>query len=177
VGSIRALDPPTLESSGLEQVVGGDDTTPLNQFNPQDLYRQLARPVGRLSVELKSGKSAYCTAAIISDDLILSNAHCLLDATGRNVVRSGVLSMGYLTSGITEETEQFEVDVGAPVEIGMPGAEGAPDYAILRVTSGDPGQTWGSVRLSSLAPLEGGSLAIMHHPLGFPMVVSAGGFR
>ena len=174
-GSIYDLDPPVFESSGLEQLVGDDDTTPLNQFHPQDLYRQLARPVGRLAVEFKTGKSAYCTAALVSDDLILTNAHCIFDASGNNLVRAGVLSMGYLSAGVKEGTDQYEVATSSPIEFGTPGPEGAPDYVILRVKSGDPGKTWGTVQLSHDSPLDGGSLAIMHHPRGFPMVVSAGG--
>ena len=174
-GSIYDLDPPVFESSGLEQLVGDDDTTPLNQFHPQDLYRQLARPVGRLAVEFKSGKSAYCTAALVSDDLILTNAHCIFDASGNNLVRAGVLSMGYLSAGVKEGTDQYEVATSSPIEFGTPGPEGAPDYVILRVKSGEPGKTWGTVQLSHDSPLDGGSLAIMHHPRGFPMVVSAGG--
>ncbi len=163
------------ESSGLEQLVGDDDTTPLNQFNPQAFYRQLARPIGRLAVEFKSGNPAYCTAALVSDDLILTNAHCIFDASGNNLARAGVLWMGYLSAGVKEGTDQYEVATSSPIEFGTPGPEGPPDYVILRVKSGDPGKTWGTVQLSNDAPLDGDSLAIMHHPLGFPMVVSAGG--
>ena len=174
-GSIYDLDPPVFESSGLEQLVGDDDTTPLNQFNPQAFYRQLARPIGRLAVEFKSGNPAYCTAALVSDDLILTNAHCIFDASGNNLARAGVLWMGYLSAGVKEGTDQYEVATSSPIEFGTPGPEGPPDYVILRVKSGDPGKTWGTVQLSNDAPLDGDSLAIMHHPLGFPMVVSAGG--
>ena len=148
-GSIYDLAPPVFESSGLEQLVGDDDTTPLNQFHPQDLYRQLARPVGRLAVEFKTGKSAYCTAALVSDDLILTNAHCIFDASGNNLVRAGVLSMGYLSAGVKEGTDQYEVATSSPIEFGTPGPEGAPDYVILRVKSGDPGKTWGTIQLSN----------------------------
>ena len=174
-GSIYDLDPPVFESSGLEQLVGDDDTTPLNQFNPQAFYRQLARPIGRLAVEFKSGNPAYCTAALVSDDLILTNAHCIFDASGNNLARAGVLWMGYLSAGVKEGTDQYEVATSSPIEFGTPGPEGAPDYVILRVKSGEPGKTWGTVQLSHDTPLDGGSLAIMHHPRGFPMVVSAGG--
>jgi hypothetical protein len=48
-GSIFTLDPPSLQSTQLEQVVGGDETTPLNQFAEGDFYRVLGRPVGRLA--------------------------------------------------------------------------------------------------------------------------------
>ena len=129
----------------------------------------------QLAVEFKSGKSAYCTAALVSDNLILTNAHCIFDASGNNLVRAGVLSMGYLSAGVKEGTDQYEVATSSPIEFGTPGPEGAPDYVILRVKSGEPGKTWGTVQLSHDTPLDGGSLAIMHHPRGFPMVVSAGG--
>ena len=174
-GSIFNLDPPALQSTDLEQVIGSDETTPLNQFHETDYYRRLGKPIGRLAVEFLNGKSAYCTASLIADDLILTNAHCLLDSTGNNIVRAGLLWMGYLTAGEAEGGAQFIVDMRNPVEVGFPGADGAPDYAILKVQSGAPGKDWGTVRLSSRAPADRSSLVVVHHPLGFPMVVSAGG--
>ncbi|NKB27279.1 MAG: trypsin-like serine protease [Rhodobacteraceae bacterium] len=174
-GSIFNLDPPALQSTDLEQVIGSDETTPLNQFHETDYYRRLGKPIGRLAVEFLNGKSAYCTASLISDDLILTNAHCLLDSTGTNVVRAGLLWMGYLTAGEAEGGAQFIVDMRNPVEVGFPGADGAPDYAILKVQSGTPGKDWGTVKLASRAPADRSSLVVVHHPLGFPMVVSAGG--
>ena len=174
-GSIFNLDPPALQSTDLEQVIGSDETTPLNQFHETDYYRRLGKPIGRLAVEFLNGKSAYCTASLIADDLILTNAHCLLDSNGNNVVRAGLLWMGYLTAGEAEGGAQFIVDMRNPVEIGFPGADGAPDYAILKVQSGTPGKDWGTVKLSASAPTDRSSLVVVHHPLGFPMVVSAGG--
>lgn len=174
-GSIFTLDPAALQSTDLEQIVGSDETTPLNQFDENDYYRVLAKPIGRLAVEFLNGKSAYCTASLIADDLLLTNAHCLLDSSGNNVARAGLLSMGYLTAGVTDGGEQFLVDMKRPVEVGFPGPDGKPDYAILRVETGQPGSRWGKVKLSVSAPGARSSLVVVHHPLGFPMVVSAGG--
>ena len=166
-GSIFNLDPPALQSTDLEQVIGSDETTPLNQFHETDYYRRLGKPIGRLAVEFLNGKSAYCTASLIADDLILTNAHCLLDSTGNNIVRAGLLWMGYLTAGEAEGGAQFIVDMRNPVEVGFPGADGAPDYAILKVQSGAPGKDWGTVRLSSRAPADRSSLVVVHHHWAF----------
>jgi len=174
-GDIGAFDPPAFEASDLEQVIGSDETAPLSAFNETDYFRKLALPIGRLAIELNSGRSAYCTAALVRRDLILTNAHCVVDGDGAPTARRAILQLGYLRASNPAGTETFDVNVTSPAEVGSPGAEGAPDYALLRLASGQSADGWGTITLSQTPPVANASLVIVHHPGGFPAVVSAGG--
>ena len=85
-GSIYDLDPKANQSTGnriLEQMLANDDMQPINDIARSDIIRQLARPVGRLTLQLGGGwlgrrkKGAYCTASLIARDLIITNYHCV----------------------------------------------------------------------------------------------------
>lgn len=179
-GSILDLDPPANQStakyadSELEQIVGSDENEPLSSFPGTDFYRELTNPVGRLAIDLASGPT-YCTASLIDDTTILTNAHCIMDRRGNLIAKSGLLYMGYLSAGDERGVKRYRVDVAKPLDAGFPGPKGKPDFAILRVLEGSPGKDWGTISLSGTDGASvGQSLAIGHHPGGFPKVLSSG---
>lgn len=173
-GSIYDLDPPANQSTDFEAIIGSDDIEPLASYPAQDFYRILTRPVGRLSITIGNGKSSYCTAALIAKDLILTNAHCILDDNDQLIATHAQMTMEYLRAGDELNVERYSVDVAAPVELGSARRSGVPDYAILRVLGGKPGLKWGTLKIATEEPGEGRSLAIGHHPQGFPKSLSSG---
>lgn len=57
-GSIYDLDPKANQSTGnriLEQMLENDDMQPVADIARSDIIRKLAKPVGRLTLELKDG--------------------------------------------------------------------------------------------------------------------------
>ncbi len=164
-GSVYDLDPPARQSTGnriLEQVLQSNDMQPVLELGKGDIFRRLARPVGRLALRKGANKISYCTASLIADDLILTNHHCI-----RGNVKEAVLWMGYLKARSRAGVAQYRVIV-RPVE-----ASKTLDYAVLRVR-GRPGREWGKISLSSSEPGANSSLFIIHHPGGFAKQISRG---
>lgn len=171
--SIDQLDPVGHQSTGsriLEQVLSNDDMQPVREFAPNDIIRRLAKPVGRLTLQFKAGpeqpgsKGAYCTASLISTDLIITNYHCV---PGNGDVTAALLTMGYLQPRSRQGVAQYPVGL-QPVE-----SSKELDFAILRV-EGQPGNAWGTVALSNGAPGAQNSLFIIHHPGGYPQYITQG---
>ena len=75
--------------------------------------------------------------------------------------------MGYLEPRKRTGVAQYPVDI-KPVE-----ANEELDYAILRV-EGNPGDEWGTIKLSKHTPDARNTLFIVHHPGGFPKYISRG---
>ena len=173
---LEQLDPNAEQSfSGrsLEKVIDENDMQPTREFAEGDIIRELGRPVGRLTVHFAKAKSqrgadgGYCTASLISNDLILTNHHCI---AGRKKSAKALLTMGYIEPRVRFEIAQYPVDLN-PVE-----ASKDLDYAILRV-AGSPGQIWGTVSLSDRQPIARGSLFLIHYPLGHPQHATRGRCR
>ena len=166
-GSIYDLQPSAVQSTGnriLEQVLNSNDMQQVSELAPSDILRKLARPVGRLAIQLPENKIAYCTASLIDRNLIVTNYHCI---PGKGDVRAALLWMGYIVPQSRQGVAQYGVDL-KPVE-----ADKQLDYAILRV-HGNPGDEWDAVRLSMESPTAFNSLFIVHHPGGFAQHISRG---
>lgn len=124
---------------------------PVHTYRDGSRLREASRPVGILELLYSDGSGA-CTASLISQDLLLTNAHC----TGADV-REARFSPEFLDEG--RPPVSFSVNT-RPVEV-----DEELDYAILQV-SGSPGKTFGVIALSPEAPSPGDDLSIFHHPLG-----------
>lgn len=147
-----------------ERLVHGNDARyePVADYAPDSKLRRAARPVGILDIKISRGVST-CTASLIDDDLLLTNAHC---------VDGGVQAIRFFPDyyDAAQKPRGFEVEP-RPVEV-----DPALDYAILRV-SGTPGKAFGVLTLSASNPVAGDDLAIVHHPLGEPKSVTRFGCR
>lgn len=166
-GSIHDLDPAARQATGnriLEQILQSNDMQPVSELSVHDALRKRARPVGRLALQIKGGKVAYCTASVIDKNLIITNHHCV---PGQGDVEAAVLWMGYVVPRSRKGVKQYKVNL-KPVE-----ASKALDYAILRV-NGAPGDEWGKISFSKETPLDGQSLFVVHHPGGFAQHISRG---
>ncbi len=171
--SIYKLDPVAKESTGkqiLEALLSNDDMQAMAEIAPYDIIRRLAKPVGRLTLEYKKQphspkrKGAYCTASLISKNLIITNHHCV---PGDGNVQKALLTMGYLKPRTRRGVAQYPVDL-KPLE-----ASKDLDYAILKV-EGEPGTEWGAVPLSTNTPKSRSTLFVIHHPGGYPQYITRG---
>lgn len=101
-GSIYDLAPPMQQATGsrhLEALILSKRQHRMKEirdYAPNDTFRVLARPVGRLALTIDTGsgqQGAYCTASLIASDLILTNHHCV---PGNGNVEAAILTVGYL---------------------------------------------------------------------------------
>ncbi len=176
-GSIYDLAPPTKQATGstyLEALILSKRLHRMKEmqdYPPNDVFRRLARPVGRLAmaVKLAGGKRgvAYCTVSLIAENLILTNHHCIPGNPNGRVV-DALLWMGFLTTRHAKGVKQYGVEL-EPVE-----ADSKLDYAIHKVR-GMPGKTWGTIELSGKPQIyDRQSLFIIHHPAGDKQHITLG---
>ncbi|KHQ55155.1 N-acetylmuramoyl-L-alanine amidase, family 3 [Mameliella alba] len=139
------------------------------RFGKTSMIAQTGRPVGRLDVSTGTGVLS-CTGFLVTVDLLLTTALCAQGTprpTGKAAeIESIRFTLGYLDKTDPENAEAFEVDT-TPVEI-----DEALNYAVLRITSGQPGERYGTLALTHSAPLDHQPLRLYGHPLGFPQNVA-----
>ena len=135
---------------------------PIHELPKKDHWRKLSEPIGRVDILVSSqGRDQLlsCTGALLENDFVLTNNHCIPDGT----VKASIV-MNYLTLD-GSEAERFELNV-------QPGERHATlDYALLKV-GGKPAAKYGSVKLSAGDAEPGQSLVVIHHPAGRPKVMS-----
>jgi formylglycine-generating enzyme required for sulfatase activity/V8-like Glu-specific endopeptidase len=176
-GTIYDLAPPMQQASGspyLEALVLSTRQHRMKEIRDYaegDVYRTLARPIGRLSMTLqvpgKQQRLGYCTGSLIAADLVLTNYHCIAGNPEGKVV-DALLMLGLLDTRFGQGVERFGLEL-APVE-----ANASLDYAIHRVR-GEPGLTWGTIRFDTGAKLlDRQSLFIIHHPAGDKQHITLG---
>ncbi len=176
-GSIYDLSPPSQQATGggyLEALVLSKRQHRMKEirdYAESDIYRQLARPIGRLAmnIEAPSGaqKLGYCTVSLIDDDHIITNHHCIVgNPQGR--VTDALLWMGFLSTRHSKGVKQYGVEL-KPAD-----ADQELDYAIHKVR-GKPGEAWGRIKLASNAKIfDKQSLFIIHHPAGDKQHITLG---
>lgn len=144
----------------FEQAFGGAfDAEPASDYPESSELRRLGRAVGRLDVAFSRGVG-YCTAFLISDRYLMTNAHCLEGGQ----VQSINFIAGYVESGIEDGTRTYNVGT-TPVEI-SPSSD--LDFAILQVF-GNPAAEWGTLELAAREIDEtrdaGMPLMVLGHPV------------
>ena len=149
----------------------------MQPFYKQPSYiLQLGSPVARLRIKTGKGQ-ALCTGFLVSDDLMLTNYHCI--STSIQAVNTRA-DFGYDKSDTPGNVFMIQ---GIVVE----NSDTAFDYVLVRVL-GNPGQTYSHVALpllgSSFFPVEApplgslnfsgnnGKLLVIEHPGGGPKMVS-----
>ncbi len=147
----------------LERLIGNTDNfEPINNFSPNNRYRVMAAPIGRLDLLVRDqGREqvAVCTAWLVSADLAVTNHHCIPGEEGELLKAS--LLMNYLKEGETDNVERFGVDI-RPVE-----TNAELDYSVVRI-EGSPGNKYGVIPLVARDPLPNEELFMIQHPAGKP---------
>lgn len=148
-----------LESLGAKT----DRFEPMSRFRDDDPIRMAGRSVGRLQIEIQDAQGqtgvATCTATLISDDTIITNAHCIPGSDGSRVLRAEI-RLGYLRLQ-DQGSEAFEVDP-IPIETHL-----RLDYSLLRV-AGNPARKFAVTPAQRRAARDNESLYLIHHPGGQP---------
>ncbi|MGO7366363.1 trypsin-like serine peptidase [Rhizobium leguminosarum] len=162
-GAVDLVPTQSLTTNAIETLGAMTERFELvSELREDDPIRQFGRPIGRLDILVETVQSrgvATCTAALIDDDKIITNYHCI-PGLGDVTVVGAQLRLGYLQQD-TNDSEAFDVDV-QPAE-----SNRELDYSILRVI-GNPGAKYGKVPFSPRHALDGESLFVLHHPAGKP---------
>lgn len=126
--------------------------------------RMLGRSTARLRVKTDHGQ-ADCTGFLISDDLLLTNFHCL--ATSVEAANTRV-DFGFDKAGETFRT--FRMDSLVAINTSL-----SYDYVLARVLK-SPGKIYGHIRLNTTERRTfeglGPPLVVIEHPGGGPKMVS-----
>jgi V8-like Glu-specific endopeptidase len=169
-GSLDLMLPQSIVN--LESILSGHESFErIADYAPTDRIRMLARPVGRLDVELSVGGVSTCTASLLPGGYILTNHHCIPGDGAHGQVLKASVVMGYIEEGDASGTERFAVET-RPVE-----TNADLDYSIVKVVGSDPSTRWGNIRIEARDPVPGEALMIVHHPAGRPQHVTRGGCR
>lgn len=123
---------------------------------------QASRAVAKLSF-LVEGGMAMCTGFLIDNDRMLTNWHCIAN---EDVCKTATAIFGYeiIQGGILSPGTQYRC--GRVVFTSMP-----LDYTVLQL-DGNPGSTWGFLKLSNREPTLGEQAYIIGHPAGEPKQIS-----
>ncbi|SCM65946.1 trypsin-like serine peptidase [Donghicola eburneus] len=131
--------------------------------------RKAANRTGMLRICREGGEVDACTATLLNDHLLLTNAHCL-EATQRSGRAIGMyLFLGYEKYADYSDRPRYDVRV-EPVEIG---SSRDLDYAILELEK--PVPNIAPLKASVRDPEAGETMTIVSHALGGIMRVTRGG--
>lgn len=134
-------------------IIGGDDSTPVNDPRTSQMARSLRDPVARLSFMLK-GNFRRCSGFLIDDDRLMTNAHCVPDAATCDTLDAvfgyEADAHGKLLPGEILECESF-IDTNQSL-----------DLSIVRI-AGQPSERWGAVAGDWRAPKAAEELIIIQH--------------
>lgn len=128
-------------------IVGNFEPDWLNVENvDNELVQEQSRAIGRLIMPAK--RNAACTAFLISDDIVMTNEHCIgsaEDAVGAKVI------FNYSEEG---KPETFVCDKFISNNEKL-------DYALLKC-HGSPGSIFGTVKLAPTEPENGIAIYVVH---------------
>ncbi len=147
-----------------EAAFGAYNNEFISTYSTQSIFARIGRSVGRLDVATDTGVFP-CTAFLVSDDLIMTNNHCVPgitenDRAGATAIVGVQFVVGYVQEGVTEGTKRFLVDP-APVETSKP-----LDYTLLRILRDTPGRDFGALQLAANTPHDNDPFWIIGHPMG-----------
>ena len=152
-------------------IFGGEPTyEPFRIFAQSQRYGRIGRAVERLDLLVEdpqrgSPATTYCTATLISEDVIVTNYHCVPGINPEVTIVAAELRMG-LHHDPDEPGEAFQIADLRPLD-----ALRDLDFVLLRVR-GSPGRTYGYVRLDPRDPRDDEPLFMIHHSLGHPKMIT-----
>ncbi len=157
----------------FEQAFGDYQNEPIIKYGESSPIIKLGRPIGRLDMLFKNGKTGFCTAFIVDDQHILTNHHCIPgmdgDPTGRDSgVQAAQFVAGFIKPGSSEGVDRYTVSpqiIETNREL---------DYTVLRVF-GNPSTKYGKLKLAEADPQDSEFLWIIGHPQGQAQHISREG--
>jgi V8-like Glu-specific endopeptidase len=140
-----------------KSISGKDERQPIHGAPPN--VRGWGVAVARLRFMTSSGQ-ALCTGFLISNDLMLTNEHCIRTT---EEMYSLVAEFGYDNYGSVPERFRARA---------LEATNSVLDYSVLRLI-GNPGARWGKVKLGAKDEIvDNRALVIIQHPAGEPKQVS-----
>jgi hypothetical protein len=130
----------------LGGIVGRDDATSIAGLQSADPIRKASTSVGQIRGIAARVGATSCTAFLVTRDIAVTARHCV----------SGLQSAQlFLRDGIKETGHNVALP---PMEVSGMDDEGS--YALIKV-AGNPGDTYGTLRLSAVPPQVGQMLGIV----------------
>ncbi len=135
---------------------------PLRFFKDNEPLQKAARAVAK--IRYTRGKFLYtCTGFLLSDDLLLTNAHCIDTAA---ICKTAVAQFGHW------EDDQFEVRKGEEFRCtALKTFDPNLDFALLELSK-SPGKKWGTLSWQWADSPLGTPLYLIQHPGGEPQRVA-----
>ena len=151
-----------------QAIWGTDDRRPISGVS--DTIQQWGRPVARLRIMMIQGE-ALCTGFLLSDDLLLTNQHCIKN---QSEALSTTADFGYDDTG--DSPDSYKTNPLSDHNLELTNASGSGlDYALVRLL-GNPGHKYGHAVLSlpgqQFALPVSTSLVVIEHAGGRPKQVS-----
>jgi trypsin-like peptidase len=139
------------EQATPQAITPPDNSTEIGKASPQ--VKQWAKSVARLQFIGADNLGYYCTAFLVSPELMLTNDHCInTDAE----VQSAIADFDYDTAAARPNQQRF-----AELVAHDPGL----DYSLIRLATRS---TRTPLRLADIALVENKGLIVIEHPNGLP---------
>lgn len=151
-------------------ITGNNDLEPVRDYKAFPEIYNRTRPVAKLSFIVGSDPFV-CTGFLVSDDLLVTNDHCVntaeICATTHAIFGFELSETGVLHPGQRYRCAEV-LDTDSTL-----------DFALLRLTP-DPGQpapgiTWGKLELAATEPGSDQQILMVQHPAGEPKQISRKG--
>ncbi len=150
----------------VEQAVGAKDWERASDYQEDGFFGPAIRPVAYLQVDYTGGSSSPCTAFLVSEDLVVTAAHCLWPKEGAWCAPTVESIKAYFEYFQPHgHGNAYFVDKN-PVLLDC-----RRDIVVLRA-SGQPGKIFGYLGVAESQVAERSAAFIVHHPQGFPKSLS-----
>lgn len=147
----------TINNAKPQATVGEDNKIEI--YEAPDDIRDLSSPVARLVIMVPGG-GAYCTGFLLTQDLLLTNQHCIKN---NDEARSTIAEFKY--ENPNPRPGQYRVQKIEAVDVGL-------DYALVRM-AGLPGGKFKQVSIIREPTLaDHAELFVIQHPEGKPKMVA-----
>ena len=137
--------------ASLRVIIGQNEIEKLSTLDSRSEIYQRSKPTGRLELPGKLGIHDYCTVALISENRVLTAAHCL---TKRDPIRMKAYFEYY-----TKDQKKLNP---YPVQKVLMN-DTFSDVAILEL-AGAPGKNYGHYAVAKQMPEAGSPLIVFEHP-------------
>ncbi len=145
----------------LEKLVSGDKAMyePVTNYASDSRIGKASRAIGLLDIRYEHANGT-CSASLVAPDKLLTNWHCIPGDGDDGKAVKAYFVPDYLSEQNTSSLTWFEVN-----PVALETGDSKTDFSILKV-QGDPGNSYGIIRLARQKLAENAPLMIIHHPLG-----------
>ncbi|MBY3198219.1 trypsin-like serine peptidase [Rhizobium laguerreae] len=147
-----------------ETLIDQDELLDIALYNgpDQETVRQVAQSIGKLTY-IKFGVSFDCSGFLVSNDLFMTNDHCVND---KDTCESASIAFGY-EKDLNKNTIQGEIHRCSEVIK----SDYPLDFSVIRLQQ-PAGQKYGFLKLHTMSSTIDQSAYIIQHPEGLPKKVS-----